>query len=141
MESRTKIFRGGPYFSTKIFRGGPYFSKSWDQNFQRNFGPRTIFTGTNIPVTEQHSATYTRTYAHTHARTRTRSIANSTCKRTQTQINARKLIVATDTRAISACKRDRSKTFRMYYSLSVFHHVYQGGSIFMWSSPPFIKFS
>ena len=72
---------------------------------------------------------YIRTCARTHARTRMRSIVNSTCKRTQTharkrtrtQINAHKLIVAFDAWAISACKRDcvlcvRPKTFRMYYT-------------------------
>ena len=63
-----------------------------------------------------------RTYVRLHARTRTRSIANSTRKRTQTQINARKRIAAIDAWAISACKRDcvlrvGSKTFRMYYIL------------------------
>ena len=60
---------------------------------------------------------YLYTYVRAYARTRTWSIVNSTRKRTQmhahkrTQINARKLIVAFDTWAISA-----SKTFRMYYS-------------------------
>ena len=61
-----------------------------------------------------------RTYACTHVHTRTWSIANSTRKQTQIQINARKLTVAMNAWAISACKRDcdlcvRSKTFRIYY--------------------------
>ena len=66
---------------------------------------------------------YILTCARTHACTHTQSIANSTRKhkRTQMQINARKLIVAFDVWAISACKRVcvlrvRYKTFRMYYS-------------------------
>ena len=50
-----------------------------------------------------------------------RAIANSTRKRTQTQINACKRIAAIDVWAISARKRDcilrvESKTFGMYYT-------------------------
>ena len=76
---------------------------------------------------------YICTCARMHVRTYTWSIAISTYKRTQmharkrtrTQINARKLIVAFDAWAISACKRIcvlrvRSKTFRMYYKLRIF---------------------
>ena len=55
-----------------------------------------------------------------HVYTHVRSIANSTRKCMQMQINARKCIAAIDAWVISACKRDyvlriRSKTFRMYY--------------------------
>ena len=58
-----------------------------------------------------------RTYTYMHVR----AIANSTRKRTQTQINACKRIAAIDVWAISARKRDcvlrvESKTFGMYYT-------------------------
>ena len=58
-------------------------------------------------------------------RTRVRTHAHAVDREqySQTQINARKLIVAIDAWAFSACNRDcvlrvRSKTFRMYYSES-----------------------
>ena len=59
-------------------------------------------------------------YLYTYAVDREQYLQTHARKRTQTQINARKLIVAIDAWAISACKRDcilrvRSKTFRMYY--------------------------
>ena len=62
---------------------------------------------------------YLYTCVHVRARGRSRTVlANA---RMQTQINARKLIVAFDVWAISACTRVcvlrvRSKTFRMYYT-------------------------
>ena len=70
---------------------------------------------------------------------RTQSIANSTRKRMQTQINAHKLIIVIDAWAISACKRDcvlcvRSKTFRMYYTCTYIYCIFyikRPGSIFL----------
>ena len=60
------------------------------------------------------------TYIHTYAVDREQYSQTHARKRTRTQINARKLIVAIDAWAISVCKCDcalrfRSKTFRMYY--------------------------
>ena len=69
-----------------------------------------------------------RIYVRTHVRplSRSRTVLANARKRTRTQINARKLIVAIDAWAISACKRDcdlrvRSKTFRMYY---IYMYIY-----------------
>ena len=64
--------------------------------------------------------TSVRTYVHVRGRSRTVLANERERKRTRTQINARKLIIAFDAWAISACKCDcilriRSKTFRMYY--------------------------
>ena len=70
------------------------------------------------------SCTYVRMrvcmHVRTHGRSRTVLANKRKHKRTPTQINARKLIVAMEAWAISACKRDcdlrvRYKTFRMYY--------------------------
>ena len=59
---------------------------------------------------------------HVRARGRSRTVLANERKRTRTQINARKRIVAFDAWAISAFKRDcvlrvRSKTFKMYYNV------------------------
>jgi len=46
LDGRTKIFRVGPLLPEKMVRGTNFSSG--------NFGPRTIFSRTKIPVTEQH---------------------------------------------------------------------------------------
>ena len=66
---------------------------------------------------------YLYTYVRTHVRAcgRSRTILANECKRTRTQINARKLIIVIDAWAIFVCKRNcdlrvRSKTFSVYYT-------------------------
>ena len=64
--------------------------------------------------------TYIRTCVRMHVCARGRSRTVLANERKRTQINARKLIIALDVWALSACKyvcifRVRSKTFRMYY--------------------------
>ena len=82
-----------------------------------------------MPKPYLHVTVYIRTYARAHARARSRTVlANArNRKRTRTQINARKRIVAFDAWAISVCKRVcvlrvRSKTFRMYYIAMSYTH-------------------
>ena len=43
-EGRTNIFKADHFFQTKLVRGTDIFSE--------NFGPRTVISGTNFPVTE-----------------------------------------------------------------------------------------
>ena len=73
--------------------------------------------------------TYVHAYARTYAHAVDREQYSQTHARKRTQINARKLIVAFDAWAISACKRVcilrvRSKTFRMYYIYRFPHTTY-----------------
>ena len=56
-EGRTNIFKADHFFQTKMVRGTDIFSET--------FGPRTVISGTNFPVTGQ----YIDRCSNTHART------------------------------------------------------------------------
>ena len=49
-----QLWDGTIFFDQNFQRGTIFFEKNWSAGtkiFFENFGPRTIFTGTNIPVT------------------------------------------------------------------------------------------